>query len=145
MSMYPGVSIITLGVADVARATRFYTNLGWRHSHGASNESITFFTLNNVVLGIFGRDALAEDSGLPAGGRNGFSGMTLAQNHGSEAAVRQALASAVAAGATTLKEPQPTFWGGYHATFADPDGHVWELAHNPFFRLGPDGTLTLPD
>lgn len=143
--MYPGISIVTLGVADVARSTRFYERLGWRWSKQSSNDSITFFTLNNIVLGIFGRDALAEDSGLAAGRHEGFAGITLAQNHGSEASVRHALASAVTAGATTLKEPQATFWGGYHATFADPDGHVWELAHNPFFKLGPDGTLTLPD
>lgn len=158
MRLYPGVSIITLGVADVARASAFYARLGWRRSVSASNEHISFFLLNTVVLALFNRDALAEDAGFgaaywsvaggddrAAGALQRFSGVTLAQNYASQAAVRQAMDEAMAAGARELVRPSETFWGGYHAVFADPDNHVWELAHNPFVEVAPDGSVTMPD
>lgn len=147
MRVYPGISMVTLGVADVDRSGRFYERLGWRRSQGASNAQIAFFALNNIVLALFGRAALAQDCGLPAvavAPEGGFSGVTLAQNYGSEAAVDLAYDQAVAAGAKALREPERAQWGGYHAILADPDGHVWELAYNPFFELSADGTISLP-
>ena len=145
MRFYPGISVATLGVAEVERARRFYQRLGWRRSAAASNDSICFFSLNNIVLALFARDALAADSGLTGAAAAGFSGVALAQNYGSPAAVRQAMDDVLLAGGRELAAPQKTTWGGYHGVFADPDGHVWELAHNPFFELGADGTLTLPE
>ncbi|MGE3246243.1 MAG: VOC family protein [Beijerinckiaceae bacterium] len=149
MRIYPGISIVTLGVADVRRASLFYQRLGWRMSVAASNAAISFFTLNAIVLALFGREALAADSGLPAirgdASPGAFSGVTLAQNHPSEIAVRQAMDDALSAGASELVPPSATSWGGYHAVFADPDGHVWELAYNPFFALSADGGVELPD
>lgn len=154
--MYPGVSLITLGVANIERSSRFYERLGWRRSQSTSNETISFFALNNIVLALFGAESLAEDSGLapvaatvsqprPAASTSaGQARIVLAQNHPSPHAVRNALAAAIQAGAHVLVEPQETFWGGYHGVFADPDGHVWELAHNTFFPLAADGTLELP-
>ena len=154
--MYPGISLITLGVANIERSSRFYEQLGWRRSQSTSNETISFFALNNIVLALFGADSLAEDSGLEPGAATvsqpgpaastsaGQARIVLAQNHPSPLAVRNAIAAAAEAGARVLAEPQETFWGGYHGVFADPDGHVWELAHNPFFPLAADGTLELP-
>jgi len=147
MRMYPGVSMITLGVGDVERSSRFYERFGWRRA-GVSNESISFFALNNIVLALFARSALAADCCLSAdetmSGAPPFSGVTLAQNYGSELAVESAYDEALRAGATSLVKPAQTPWGGFHAIIADPDAHVWELAFNPFFELGADGTLTLP-
>lgn len=146
MRLYPGVSIVTLGVSDLGRAQRFYEQLRWRRSRAASTDRISFFALNSLVLALFDRMALAEDAGVADGeAAVVFSGVTLAQNYGSKAAVRMAMDEALAAGARGLKAPQDTAWGGYHATFADPDGHVWELAYNPFVELAADGTILLPD
>ncbi|MDY0872999.1 VOC family protein [Dongia rigui] len=141
--MKPRVSLVTLGVGDLARARRFYeTGLGWKVS-GASNEHVVFIQLGGgVALGLFGRSALAEDAHLADAG-TGFSGITLAQNLESKEAVDRAMDLAVAAGATVLKKPQDVFWGGYSGYFADPEGHVWELAWNPFFPLSDDGGITL--
>ncbi len=148
MRMYPGLSVVTLGVIDVSQSSQFYERLGWRRSKGASNPSVSFFGLNNIVLALFGRDDLARDSGLvsaPSPGLpDGFSGITLAQNYGSPGAIDLAFDSAIAAGGKALVEPRRADWGGYHGVFADPDGHVWELAYNPFFELSADGTLSLP-
>ena len=140
--MQPRLTLITLGVADIARARGFYERLGWRASP-ASNDSVTFFQLNGLALGLFGREALAEDAHAGAAG-TGFPGVTLAQNQTSPEEVDRVLAEAVAAGATLLKPGQKVFWGGYSGYFADPDGHVWEVAWNPFFALDSDGNLTLP-
>jgi uncharacterized protein len=171
MPLYPGVSIITLGVADVATASRFYQRLGWRLSTGASSESISFFSLNNIVLAVFGADHLFSDSGLTRAPSTtgateaaqpkynqalssqaqsnqalpGQARIVLAQNYPSEMAVRQAMNEAQEAGARILVQPTSTFWGGFHGVFADPDGHVWELAHNQFFPLAPDGSVELPN
>jgi catechol 2,3-dioxygenase-like lactoylglutathione lyase family enzyme len=137
------LSIVALGVADLARARRFYCDrLGWRES-AAGNESICFIGAGGVVLGLYGREALAEDAGVSAEG-GGFAGFTLAHNVASEADVDRTLAEAVAAGATLVKPGQKVFWGGYSGYFADPDGHLWEVAHNPFFPLDADGRVQLP-
>jgi predicted lactoylglutathione lyase len=140
------ISLITLGVADVARSRRFYEALGWRAS-GASQESVAFFQLGGMALGLYGREALAEDAGLveTAPGGPDFGGITLAQNVRSQEAVDQMLAEAVRAGARILKPAQKVFWGGYSGYFADPDGHPWEVAWNPGFALEADGSLRLPD
>jgi catechol 2,3-dioxygenase-like lactoylglutathione lyase family enzyme len=141
--MQPRISLITLGVADVARARGFYERLGWRAS-ARSQAAIAFFQLNGMALALFGRDALAADAQAgPA--TSGFSGVTLAHNVGSAAAVDAVLAAAVAAGARLLKPGRQADWGGYSGYFADPDGHAWEVAWNPFFPLDAGGNLVLPD
>lgn len=143
MSMKPRVSLITLGVDDLARARRFYeTGLGWKVS-GAGNDQVVFIQLaGGTAIGLFSRRALADDVHLPDAGA-GFSGITLAQNLDSKEAVDAAMDKAVAAGAKLLKKPQDVFWGGYSGYFADPEGHVWELAWNPFFPLTADGGIAL--
>lgn len=135
------VTLITLGVDDLARARAFYEALGWVPA--AAPEGVVFFQMNGAVLGLFGRADLAKDQGRPDAPL-GTGAMTLAQNFDTEAEVGAAYAAALAAGATALKAPQKVFWGGYSGYFADPDGHVWELAMNPFWPLGADGSLTLP-
>lgn len=139
----PHVSLITLGVADVARSRAFYEALGWRAS-SASQEEVAFLHGPTVALALFGREALAEDARVPAEG-SGFRGVALAMNVPSEHAVDQALATAEQAGAAIAKRGQETDWGGYSGYFADPDGHLWEVARNPFFPLGDDGRVALPD
>lgn len=135
------VSLITLGVADLGRAKAFYAALGWQPAE--EQESVAFYQLHGLVLGLFGREALAEDQGRP-GAALGTGAMTLAQNFTTEAEVDAAFEVAIAAGASALKPPEKVFWGGYSGYFADPDGHVWEVAMNPFWPLAEDGTLTLP-
>ncbi len=135
------VSIITLGVSDLAASRRFYEALGFTAAP-ASQESVTFFQLSGVVLALYGREALAEDARVSAEG-SGFRAVTLAQNLPSPAAVDAAIAHAVACGATLVKAAEPVFWGGYSGYFADPDGHLWEVAHNPFFPLAEDGRVSL--
>ena len=141
------ISLVTLGVAGVARATAFYTRLGFERSP-ASNDNVTFMKAGGVVLSLFGRRALAEDVGLPSGTLGldapaGFAGVTLAHNVRSEAAVDVVLAEAVAAGAQLLKPGQKVFWGGYSGYFADLDSHLWEVAHNPFFPLDGQGQVQI--
>ena len=137
----PRLNIVTLGVANVARSRGFYEALGWRAS-AASRESIAFFDLGGVVLALFGREALADDAEVaPAG--EGFRAVTLAHNVGSEAEVDAALAHAERSGARIVKPATRVAWGGYSGYFADPDGHLWEIAHNPFAALAPDGRLLL--
>src|SRR6056297_224984 len=131
------VTLITLGVDDLARATAFYAALGWQPAE--TTESVAFYRMNGLALGLFGRDALAADQGRPGAGL-GTGAMTLAQNFADRAAVDAAYAAALAAGATALKAPEPVFWGGYSGYWADPDGHVWEVAHNPFWPLAEDGS-----
>lgn len=140
--MFPkSISLVTLGVADLARARAFYAALGWE-AHEAS-EGVVFIQLAGQVLALFGIDALADDMHAPRGSL-GHGAVTLARNFVSEAEVDAAFSLALDAGARVLKRPERVFWGGYSGYFADPDGHVWELAMNPFWPLGPDGTLTLP-
>jgi hypothetical protein len=137
------VTLITLGVGDLARSRAFYGQLGWV-PHGEPPEGVVFYQMQGAVLALFGIADLAADQGRP-GATLGTGAMTLAQNFATEAEVDAAYATAIAAGATALKAPQKVFWGGYSGYFADPDGHVWELAMNPFWPLSEDGSLTLPD
>jgi predicted lactoylglutathione lyase len=135
------ISMVTLGVADVARSTAFYESLGWRRSP-ASQETVTFFAMEGSVLGIFGRDALAEDAGVAADG-GGFRAVTLALNCDSRTEVDEVFASWVDAGADPVKPPEAVFWGGYSSYVADPDGHLWEIAHNPFAPNDESGRMQL--
>ncbi len=133
--MQPRISMITLAVRDLARAVNFYEQ-GLGFPRKESPPEVAFFTLNGTWLSLYGRDALAEDAMVPAAG-SGFEGFTLAHNVSSEAEVRAVIDQAVAAGATLVKTPQKVFWGGYSGYFKDPDGHLWEVAHNPFDWIGP--------
>lgn len=135
------VTLITLGVDDLRRSQAFYEALGWRARR--AQEGVVFFQMHGAVLGLFGRADLATDQGR-AGAELGTGAMTLAQNFATTAEVDAAFATALAAGATPLKPPEVVFWGGYSGYYADPDGHVWELAMNPFWPLAEDGSLTLP-
>lgn len=139
--MEPRLSLITLGVADIARARRFYEALGFRASK-ASQESVTFLDAGGAVLALWSRSALAADAGVPDS-KPGFWGVALAHNARSEADVDKALADAVGAGANLIKPAAKTFWGGYAGYFADPDGHLWEVAHNPYFTLDAEGRVVL--
>ena len=134
------VSLITLGVDDLVRARRFYEQgLGWVPK--AAPEGVVFYQLPGIALALFGRDDLAQDAHMPVDGR--FSGITIAINQRTEADVDAVLAQAKAAGATILKPAEKVFWGGYSCYFADPDGHVWEVALNPEWTINDDGTLTI--
>ncbi|MCB1507944.1 MAG: VOC family protein [Hyphomicrobiaceae bacterium] len=135
------VSLITLGVRDLKRAKAFYTALGWQDT-AASQEAVAFLAGHHIVLGLYGRAALAEDAGI-ADQEGGFSGITLAVNCPDRESVDQLATEAVAAGGRLQKAPQEVFWGGYSGYVADPDGHLWEIAHNPFFPLDGTGKLTL--
>jgi hypothetical protein len=140
--MRPRLSLVTLGVADIARSRAFYEALGFRASTD-SNDGVTFFDAGGVVLALFGRAALAGDAGVDDAG-SGFSGVSLAHNVASDAEVDRTLAHAVASGARLVKAGQRTFWGGYSGYYADPDGHLWEVAHNPFWPLDESGAVKLP-
>lgn len=140
--MKPRLSIVTLGVEDIARSRAFYEALGFTASTD-SNENVTFFDAGGVVLAVFGRIALAKDAGV-SDSVPGFSGISLAWNVESELAADAAMALALVAGARIVKTAQKAFWGGYHGYFADPDGHVWEVAHNPFWPMDASGTIQLP-
>ena len=139
--MKPRVSIITLGVRDVARSRAFYEALGFKAS-SASQETVTFFDGGGVVLGLYGRTLLAEDATVEDS-VPGFSGVALAHNARSEADVDAVLAEAVAAGAKLIKPAGKVFWGGYSGYFADMDGHLWEVAFNPYFKLSDDSRIEL--
>jgi uncharacterized protein len=138
----PRVTIITLGVADVANARAFYERLGFKASN-ASQDSICFMQLGGLVLSLYSRASLAEDAHV-ANTPPGFSGVTLAHNCRSEADVDAVLAHAVSCGGTLKKPAQKVFWGGYSGYFSDPDGHLWEVAHNPFLPLDAEGRGQLP-
>lgn len=140
--MEPRISLLTLGVADVARARRFYEALGFRAS-SASNPGVTFFPAGGVVLALFGRGALAEDATV-ADGSPSFAGVALAHNVRTEAEVGEILEAVVRAGGRIVKPAARAFWGGWSGYFADPDGHLWEVAHNPHFPLDADGHIQLP-
>jgi catechol 2,3-dioxygenase-like lactoylglutathione lyase family enzyme len=136
------VSLITLGVADVARARRFYEALGWE---GQEVEETVFFQAGGSAVVLWGRDKLVADGGLEDARADGFGGVALAQNVRSPDEVDEVMAAAGAAGATVTKAAAETFYGGYAGYFTDPDGHAWEIAHNPGFTLAADGSLELPD
>lgn len=143
MSVSPHISLVTLGVADIAKATAFYERLGFKTS-SASQDAVTFMQAGCVVLGLFGRDALQEDA--KAGDIwTGNGGTSVAMNYASEAEVDAMMATAEAAGARILKPAEKAFWGGYSGYFADPDGHAWEVAHNPFWPMQDNGRIDLPE
>lgn len=142
--MDPYVSIVTLGVADLERALRFYRDgLHWPLS-SAGGGDVAFFRTGGVVLALYPRTLLAADARVADVG-SGFGGITLAHNVPSAEAVDRVLAEAVAAGATLLKPAERAEWGGYSGYFADPDGYPWEVAWNPYFPLGADGRVQLPE
>ncbi len=134
------ISLVTLGVADLDRAHAFYAALGW--ASRPREADVVFFAVGGMVLALWDRAALAEDSSVVDHG--GWGGVTLAHNVGSPAEVDQVLREAEAAGARIGRPGAATFWGGYSGVFIDPDGHPWEVAHNPFWPLGPDGSVQLP-
>lgn len=138
------VNLMTLGVTDLDRATAFYERLGWRRKARAWEAHIRFFALDNLVLALFPRAALAEDARV-ADTPPGFGGFTLAVNFASEAEVDRAFALALSAGARALKQPVRAEWGGYSGYIADPEGHPWELAFNPFMPLDDRGLMTLTE
>jgi len=133
--MKPRISMITLGVRDMAAAVAFYER-GLGFPRMESPPEVAFFTLNGTWLGLYGRAALAEDAKVAAEG-TGFEGFSLAHNVGSENEVDEVMAQAVAAGATLVKKPEKVFWGGYSGYFRDLDDHLWEVAYNPLFWVGP--------
>ena len=133
------VSLITLGVADLARARTFYEAIGWRVD--SDPQDVVFFQAGGMVVALWSRRRLAEDSGVEDGG--GWGGVTLAHNVRSPQEVDTVIGQARAAGARIAREPGETFWGGYSAVFVDPDGHPWEVAHNPDWTLEDDGSVTL--
>jgi uncharacterized protein len=135
------LSVITLGVTDLRRARDFYEALGWR-SETSDELDVVFFQAGAIVLALWSRANVAEDSGVPLG--EGFGGVYLAHNVRSEAEVDAVIGQAGAVGATITRAPAETFWGGYSGVFVDPDGHPWEVAHNPRWTIGADGSVTLP-
>ncbi|QQS54345.1 MAG: VOC family protein [Candidatus Competibacteraceae bacterium] len=129
------ISMITLGVRDLAAAVKFYEE-GLGFPRMESPLTVAFFTLNGTWLGLYGREALAEDATVSAQG-HGFASFSLAHNVQSEVEVDEVINQAIKAGATLVKKPRKVFWGGYSGYFKDPDGHLWEVAHNPHFWIGP--------
>ncbi len=136
------VTLITLGVDDLDRSEKFYGDMGWVPTK--RDKSIIFYQMNGLILGLFGRAALADDQGRP-GATLGTGAMTLAQNFTTNEEVDAAYALALKSGATAMKAPQKVFWGGYSGYYADPDGHVWEVAMNPFSPPSEDGSLTMSE
>lgn len=134
------VSLVTLGVRDLGRARSFYEALGWRSAAGAEDD-VVFFQAGGMILALWDRARLAEDSAVDDSG--GWGGVTLAYNTRSQDEVDAVVAQARAAGATIGREPGATFWGGYSAIFVDPEGHPWEVAHNPGWTLDEDGSVRL--
>jgi catechol 2,3-dioxygenase-like lactoylglutathione lyase family enzyme len=134
------VSLVTLGVRDLPRARAFYEALGWR-TNAAPKDEVVFFQAGGTIIGLWGRAELAEDSGVQDSG--GWGGITLAHNVRSPAEVDSVIAEAEAAGATVTRSGAETFWGGYSGAFTDPDGHAWEVAHNPHWTLAEDGSVSL--
>jgi uncharacterized protein len=141
------ISLITLGVADVPRAARFYEALGFRRKmRDAPADEVAFFDAGTLALSLYAVDGLARDAGFaPDTKPSAFRGMSLAWNCESAAEVDAVMKLALQFGATALSAAKTADWGGYHGHFADPDGHVWEVAHNPQFPLSADGRPVLPD
>ena len=135
------LSLITLGVRDLDAAKRFYADLGWAPV-ADDNDDVAFYQAGGMVVALWGRDNLAADSAVTDSG--GWGGVTLAYNVREPAEVDAVIEEARAAGATIGREPAETFWGGYSAIFLDPDGHPWEVAHNPAWTVAEDGSVRLP-
>ena len=144
MTVPARVTLVTLGVPDVARATAFYQALGWPLSSASVEGEVSFFKLSNTVLALWGHDDLAAEASTASGPAPGFRGAALAINVEGPQEVDAALAAAVAAGGELRTPGHATEWGGYNGYFADPDGHLWEVAHNPGWPLGPDKLPVLP-
>lgn len=144
--MQARITIVTLGVANIASATAFYQHMGFAAATG-SNDNVTFMQAGGVVLSLYGRQALAEDAHYAApvatDASQAFTGISLAHNVRSEAEVDSVLVQAVAAGAQLRKPGQKAFWGGYSGYFSDLDGHLWEVAYNPYLELNEAGLPTL--
>ena len=142
--MQQRISVVTLGVADLERSRAFYeTGLGWQPARQSQGD-VVFYQAGGLVLALYPRHLLAEDACVPDVNRDGFRGMTLAHNVRSREEVQQVLETATGAGGAITKPAQEVFWGGYAGYFADPDGHLWEVCHNPFWDLADDGSLILP-
>ena len=139
--MEPRISIVTIAVADLDRAVRFYEAMGLTR-HAGITEGVAFFQMGGVILGLFPRTDAEKDAGVVFGAAP--SAVYLAYNTRSEAEVGEVLAAAEAAGGRVVKPAQRAFWGGWYGYFADADGHVWEVAHNPAFPIAADGTISLP-
>jgi uncharacterized protein len=135
------VSLFTLGVSDLQRARAFYEAMGWT-TRAEPDDDVVFFQAVGTVVALWDRAKLAEDSAVEDGG--GWGGVTLAYNTRSPAEVDEVIEQARSAGATIGREPGETFWGGYSGVFIDPDGHPWEVAHNPRWTIGEDGSVILP-
>lgn len=135
------VSLFTLGCRDVDRARAFYEAMGWKAGMVVPDD-VCFFQANGAIFALWQREKMVADAGIPDG--QGFAGVTLAYNTRDEAEVDAVIAQASAAGATILRQPQRAFWGGWTACFADPEGFVWEVAHNPDFSLDAEGNISLP-
>jgi uncharacterized protein len=140
--MQQRISLVTLGVADLARAVRFYDALGWRVANDFAAQDVAFYEVSGgMVFALWGRGELAEDCGVADGG--GWGGIALAYNVRSPAEVDAALAEAEAAGATISRPAGETFYGGYSGVFVDPDGHAWEVAHNPNWTMDAEGAISI--
>lgn len=134
------VSIIGLGVKDLTVSTSFYSNVfGWNPT-SATNENITFYQLNGILLSLYPKDKLAEDAGVPAVG-SGFNGFSLAHNLTSEKAVNDLFDELISKGVSVIKSPEKVFWGGYSGYIADPDGNLWEIAYNPYMEMDSNGNV----
>src|SRR4051812_23082736 len=140
-AMQQRVSLITLGVRDLERSRAFYEGLGWT-TRAEPGDDVVFFQAGGMVVALWDRAKLAEDSGVEDGG--GWGGITLAHNVRSPAEVDAVIETARVAGAHIAREGAETFWGGYSGAFADPDGHPWEVAHNPRWTIADDGAVILP-
>ena len=134
------LSLVTLGVGDLPRARRFYETLGWT-TGAAPDDDVVFFQAGGMIVALWDREKLAEDTAVQDSG--GWGGVTLAHNVRSPEEVDAVIAEAASAGATIARRPAKTFWGGYSAAFTDPDGHAWEIAHNPHWVLADDGSIRL--
>lgn len=145
MTVPARVNLITLGVSDLGRATAFYERLGWRLSGSSVAGEVSFFDLTNCVLAVWGHGSLADDARRPAGDPPVFRGVATAINVGSEAEVDAVIGAAVDAGGSIAKPAHKADWGGYSGYFADPDGHLWEVAHNPYWPQDDNGLVRLPE
>ena len=143
MAVPARINIVTLGVSDLERSSRFYEALGWRRAE-SSNDEICWFHTRGAYLGLFPFEALATDAAVSKEPSEGFAGVTLAINVESEPLVTETLDAAVVAGATLLKSAERAEWGGLSGYFADPDGYAWEVAFNPFFMPDEDGLISIP-